>query len=335
MLWTVDQSQRIIEIGAGYNPIAPKSKGWQTHVVDHASRNDLQVKYSTAGVDTQMIEEVDTIWRSGPLHESVPPALLGKIDSIIASHVLEHIPDLIGFFQSASRLVAPGGSLRLALPDRRYCFDCFKPWTTTGDLLDAQYRGLTRHSLKTAFDHVAYSAAVDGKPAWGPHAISVPVLTSPFQLAAQTVTSFRDSVDQPYQDYHCWQFSPAGFELAILELGELQLTDWRVEKLEGPENFEFFAVLRKGGASLFDQEGLQVERRRLLVLQLKEAREQIDFIIGTGKRAPAPTDDRYQELADALAEQNNRLRDMAETLAWLRAVLSPIRRVWRTLRGLR
>src|SRR5208283_2921376 len=159
LLGTADRAQQIVEIGAGYCPVAPKSGGWNTHVVDHASRDELRTKYAAAAVDRQAIEEVDTVWHDGALHEAVPAALVGHVDRIIASHVLEHIPDLIGFFDSAARLSSPDGALSIALPDRRYCFDCFKPWTTTGDVLEAHRRRPSRHSLKTAFDHVAYSAA--------------------------------------------------------------------------------------------------------------------------------------------------------------------------------
>ncbi|HYZ24442.1 MAG TPA: methyltransferase domain-containing protein, partial [Rhodopila sp.] len=120
-----DVSSQILEIGAGYNPVAPKRGGWRTHVVDHASRDDLCVKYAAApGVDIGLIEEVDTIWQGGPLQEAVPADLVGAVDTIIASHVLEHFPDLIGFFQSAERLARNAGLLSVAFPDRRYCFDC-------------------------------------------------------------------------------------------------------------------------------------------------------------------------------------------------------------------
>ncbi len=335
LLGTADRSQTIVEIGAGYCPVAPKAEGWRTHVVDHASRDDLRRKYATAAeVDVQAIEAVDTIWQGGALHEAMPERLLGQVDIIIASHVLEHMPDLVGFLASASRLVRPGGSLSVALPDRRYCFDCLKPWTTTGDLLDAQYRGLTRHSLKTAFNNMAYSAVVDGQLAWGQYPVNLPTLMDPFQVAAQTVSLFRERETGAYEDYHAWQFTPACFRLAMLELAALGATDWHIETLEGPENFEFFALLRRGSKGV-DPASLQAERRDLLIRQLAEAREQIDFILGASDRPvrhTPPADDTYHVLLDKLAEQQATLREMADTLAWLRTVLAPVRRMLRRLR---
>jgi hypothetical protein len=335
LLGTATRSQCLLELGAGYNPVAPKSGGWKTHVVDHATRGELQKKYATGGVDTDLIEDVDTIWRGGSLHEAVPADLLNHVDLIIASHVLEHIPDLIGFFQSASQLVRFGGLLSVALPDRRYCFDCFRPWTTTGGLLEAHHQDMNRHSLRTAFDHVAYSATVDGQLAWAPRPVGEPVLMDPFAAAESTVNLFGGHSCGPYQDYHAWQFTPAGFRLIMLELLALGVCDWQVAALHGPENFEFFAVLRRSGTQQLDPATLQTQRQSLLLAQLAETREQINFIMGGAEAAPGHEREMYDELIAKLTEQDRRLREMSETLTWLRAVLSPVRRVWRTLRGRR
>jgi SAM-dependent methyltransferase len=329
LLGNASRSQQIIEIGAGYCPVAAKSDGWNTHVVDHASQDELQAKYAAAAVNTDAIEPVDTIWRGGPLHEAVPPALLGLVDLVIASHVLEHLPDLVGFLASASRLIAPGGRLSVALPDRRYCFDCLKPWTTTGELLEAHHRQASRHSLKTAFNHMAYSATVDGQLAWGARRIAQPVLLDRFAAAAATAALFRDAEARAYEDYHAWQFTPAGFALAILELTELGLVDWHIETLDGPDNFEFFAVLRQGRATPMDPDLLQATRRSLLIRQLEETREQIDFMLGRpddAQPAPGPGDGDYQDLAARLALQDFRLREMEDALQAMQVNLT-LRRI--------
>jgi SAM-dependent methyltransferase len=236
-----------------------------------------------AHVDISAIEDVDTVWRGGTLLDHIPGDLIGRFDLLIASHVLEHIPDLIGFLDAASSLLKPDGKLSIALPDRRYCFDCFKPWTTTGELLEAHHRGLTHHSLKTAFNDFAYSALIDGGLAWGPQPVNTPVLMSPFQTASDTVFTFGRSGDATYQDHHAWQFTPAGFALVMLDLGELELTDWVIDELEGPQNFEFFASLRRSREIAERKGRLQVERRDLLMRQLMEVGEQVDFML---KREP-------------------------------------------------
>jgi SAM-dependent methyltransferase len=330
LLGDVSRTSQIVEIGAGYSPVAAKSAGWRTHVVDHASQAELRQKYATAQVDTGLIEAVDTIWRAGTLDEAVPTSLHGKVDRIIASHVLEHIPDLIGFLQAASRLVSPGGCLAIALPDRRYCFDCFRPWTTTGDLLGAHWRGAKTHDLRTAFDHSAYAATSGGQLAWGPQPVRTPDFMDSFDVAANVVSAFARDPDQPYTDYHAWQFTKSSFQLAILELRALGLCDWSVAGTYGPDTFEFFVELRRRPGVAVDRGTLQAVRRDLLLAQMMETREQIDFLLQDQVSRPIPTTDVEQKLS----EQAVLLAEMAETLRWVRALLTPVRTVWRRLRGL-
>ena len=105
LLSIVDPSMRVIELGPSHSPLAPKAEGWNVSVVDHGARDELVEKYRIHPVDVSRIEEVDVIWTSGPLDAAFPPDALGTYDAIIASHVLEHIPDLIGAFRSFERLL--------------------------------------------------------------------------------------------------------------------------------------------------------------------------------------------------------------------------------------
>src|SRR3954465_10928684 len=104
---------------------------------------------------------------------------------------------------------------------------------------------------------MAYSATVDGQLAWGARPVAQPMLLDRFAAAAATVDSFHHTDARPYEDYHAWQFTPAGFALVVLELTELGLLDWHIESLEGPDNFEFFVVLRQGRAASMDPSPLQ------------------------------------------------------------------------------
>jgi SAM-dependent methyltransferase len=387
-LQPTDRTKQIVELGAGYDPIAPKAAGWRTHIVDHASREVLQAKY--AGVlDTSAIEEVDTVWEGGPLDEAVPAALRGNVDILIASNVLEHIPDPIGFYQSASRLVRSGGRMIVALPDRRYCFDCFKPWSTTGEMVEVHAAGIQRHTLKTAYNHVAYFALNDGQFAWPPGP-AAPALNTPFELAAQAVRNYQNNPGSEYLDFHTWQFTESSYRLILLELAAIGLIDWHIEDTGYSKPYEFYAILRRShDASLPAGDHLKAQRQELLLRQLAEVREQADFFLGPSVPAtPSATaeletefqrlrdklqaqdgrlndigermqrqevalqdirdclarqdlqlermlrhDGALQHIHDTLAHQNLQLRRITETLGWLRALLSPIRTIWRARRG--
>jgi SAM-dependent methyltransferase len=274
------RAHRVLEIGAGYNPVAPKAEGWTTHVVDHAGQAELREKYAPASVDLARIEPVDTIWRDGPLDRALPAGLLGGFDMLIASHVLEHMPDLIGFLRSAERVLRPDGAISIALPDRRFCFDCLKPPTLAGDLIEAHLAGHVRHSVRTGWSHLAYSVRRGELLAWDRSATEPLRWLGSLRQAGDVVALSRDAPDAPYVDYHCWYFTPAGFALAMLELAATGHVDWRIESLSEVEGFEFFAVLRRGRDGLEDRARIEEQRLALFHRVLREQREMIDAVLG-------------------------------------------------------
>jgi Methyltransferase domain len=163
ILEPIGRTASIVEIGPSYNPIAPKHDGWNTKTIDAATRPELIDKYGGhPGVDVDRIEEVDFVWRDGPLSDAVPSEPHGTFDALIASHVIEHTPDLIAFLDSAAALLAASGVMILAIPDKRFCFDYFRPLALTGDLLASHSIRRTRHSKQTVFNNAAYIVAADG-----------------------------------------------------------------------------------------------------------------------------------------------------------------------------
>ena len=102
-----------LEIGPSHNPVAPKRKGFNVHIVDHLDANGLRQKYEEHDVNAKNIEEVDFVWDGRPL-----PELIGQTacyDWIIASHVIEHVPDFVGFLQQCQDLIKEGGYISLII----------------------------------------------------------------------------------------------------------------------------------------------------------------------------------------------------------------------------
>jgi len=91
-------------------------------VVDHASAADLRDKYQGHPIDLEAIEEVDVVARNGTFVEQIPP---GSAQWIIASHVIEHTIDMIGFLNECQTVLAPGGMLSLVVPDMRVAQEFF------------------------------------------------------------------------------------------------------------------------------------------------------------------------------------------------------------------
>ena len=277
----VPPNGRVIEIGPSFNPLAPKAAGWDTHSVDHTDRAGLVAKYANdPTVDVSRIEDVDHVWSDGLISDAVPSALHGTFDAFVASHVIEHTPDLIAFLDSAATLLKPEGIVVLAVPDKRYCFDYFQPLTTTGQLLEAHAEQRTRHSRRLAFDHIAYAVAGGNSGAWGQHPLHGLRFMHSVEQAADLFGSME--AEHGYVDIHAWRFTPASFEVLLLELARLGKTDWRIERTTESEGCEFYAWLRRGGkaaAAARSPEALQARRMGLLKRTLLEARAQIDWLL--------------------------------------------------------
>jgi SAM-dependent methyltransferase len=280
-------------------------------VVDHADRETLRAKCAAANIDGDAFEEVDTVWRDGPLHEAVAASLHGRFDTMIASHVIQHVPDFVGFLASAAHLLTHDGVIAAALPDKRYCFDCFRPATTTGDVLEAHAAQRTRHSFRTAWGHAAYAVSADGQLGWGPWRVGRPKFVNSFEVSARLAAGFQSDPSLSYTDYHAWQFTPAVFELVMLELGQLGLIDWRIYQITETENFEFFVFLRRGVGRVESPDALQARRMQLLRQHLVELHQQIEISLsdeerGIAKPTPesAPSCSADLEIGlDALAER--------------------------------
>ncbi len=219
-----------LEIGPSFNPLARKADGFRVDILDHADAPALRAKYRNAGVNLDNIEEVDFVWRGEPLTETL--GRRGWYDWIIASHVIEHTPDLVGFLIECQALLSETGRLILVVPDKRYCFDHFQSLSSTGDALDAHQLVRTRPSPGRVFDHHANAVSKGrrGVLAWHRHA------PGPLRLIhdmAQARGAWRHAQGgDEYIDVHNWHFTPQSFRLVIDDLRELGLLELGV--IEGP-----------------------------------------------------------------------------------------------------
>lgn len=253
-----------LEIGASYCPVAPKRAGYRVEVLDHADASTLREKYQGHNVDVSNIEEVDYVWSGEPLHD-----LTGKenyYDWIVASHVIEHTPDLVSFLQQCEIMLKPGGLLCLAVPDHRYCFDVFRPASTPGDVIQAYLEKRRRHSLGAIWDHFSMITKKGDAVAWfkghhGKYQFIHPNLNDARTMLARAQESSE------YIDVHNWRFTPSSFKLIINDIGVFGYTSLSTSTFFETEGCEFITQLQKGSASSFDNN----EREELIRGMLKES----------------------------------------------------------------
>jgi hypothetical protein len=250
---------------------------------------------------------------------------------------IEHLPDPIGFLVAASRLThLQTGTVCLAVPDKRQCFDVFRPWTSTGDWLDAWREQRGRHSGASVFDHLAYLAQVDGAPCWPEPTVEHPRFLHTLEQAFDLYTRYQDGGRSEYLDVHGWVFTPASFELLILELWLLGVIDWEVASCQTTEPHEFVVLLRRAAPARPGAPEHEERRRQLLQRIAHEVAQTV------GRRAeaapvPAPpvaTPD-LAPLLDQLQQLSRQVSALQRDMAEMRATQHDLQRLVNLLRRVR
>jgi glycosyltransferase involved in cell wall biosynthesis len=255
-----------LEIGPSHNPIAPKKAGYNVHVLDHATAEELRVKYADHPVNLENIEEVDFVWRGEPLAE-----LIGRercYDWIVASHVIEHVTDFVGFLNQCEKLLAPDGVISLVVPDKRYCFDYYRWPSTTGDVLQAYTDKRIRHSPGTVFDYFADVANMEDRITWTKNDSGVIKFVHTFKY---TEDFWRQALtSNEYIDAHSWRFTPSSFRIILNDLQQLGLTELAEVGGFDTAGFEFYITLGKR-----KQESVIYDRQQLSRNMMREIGESI------------------------------------------------------------
>jgi hypothetical protein len=280
ILAAIRPGMRVLEIGPSIAPILPKRDGWDTCVVDHASKEELVDKYRPHAnvVDLSRIEDVDVVWTEGPLDVAVRKTRQEAFDACVACHVLEHLPDPVGFLKALEKLLSPSGVVSLVIPDKRFCFDFFKPLSTVGALLEAHRQLAARHARHIVFDFEAYNVTSRGRIVWGVEPVTDLAFWKSLEDAKKVFDTYRSTRQDPYVDCHAWHFTPSSFEMAMLELAALGEIALSVDRAFPTQGFEFYVTLRRGRDVPKKEQDLDARRLELLRATLAEVGAQAELL---------------------------------------------------------
>lgn len=235
-----------LEIGPLDRPIALKSE-CDVRYVDVFDAPSIRTHYADdPGVDTDAVPDLDFCLHTPDgeiqsLVEAVKSA--GPYSWVVASHVIEHVPDLIGWLGQVAAVLEDGARLVLAIPDRRFTFDALRPQTTVGQILQAHDDQDATPSIRAVYDHFRSLVSASAPELWaGNHATDSDRV---YELSGvlEQVRLARD--EGRYVDSHVWMFTPADFAAQIHELGLMKLVDLYVETIVPTQrdDFEFYAAL--------------------------------------------------------------------------------------------
>lgn len=278
----IDRKGRGLEIGPSYRPLAAKADGFNIATVDHADQQTLIAKYSAKSVPPERIakiEEVDYVWSGEPLSELIDE----KFDYILASHFIEHTVDLIEFLDDCEKLLVPGGTLSLIIPDKRFCFDAWRPLTTVGQVVDAHLRDGAFHSPGTVIDKHAYSVRRSGRGAWGIRNNTGPITLTQARLTDSMAIIEMAMSQEEYIDGHHWQFTPTSFSLILEDLRDLGYTKFIEASTHGTVGSEFYVSLQVGTVNppRRDRTALLQQISDELSTEAAQLRKQLDAVYAT------------------------------------------------------
>jgi SAM-dependent methyltransferase len=150
-----------------------------------------------------------------------------SLDFIIASHVIEHVPDPFAVFAAAARTLRPHGSLMLIVPDQRRTFDARRQTTSIARLAAEHFEGDASASLAS---YVEMALDVE----------DLPLMTALARARERHAAR---------QDTHLHTFTFESFtrlaRLAAQNFGFSQVTSHPGHFADAPGANEFYFVLEK------------------------------------------------------------------------------------------
>ena len=216
-------AQQGLEIGALDNPVTSKQNG-AVWYADYCSTEQLRENHSkTSTVNTDRIVRVDFVTGDRKISEVVPEDL--RFDYVVASHVAEHIPDLISWLQDIKKVLKPGGKVRLIVPNKECCFDVRRTLTEERDLVAAFVEQRMRPSPFQVYDFYRWHDR-DGR--------LVHTLQQSLDMARAAMST--------YVDAHCWVFTPSVFCEQVGSLIQAGLIPFQIEFVTEtvPGEIDFF-----------------------------------------------------------------------------------------------
>jgi hypothetical protein len=210
--------------------------------VDYADADSLRKHYAgSPSVDATKIVETDAIWGKQTLVET----LKRQVDFIVASHVIEHVPDLITWLGELRDALKADGQVRLAIPDKRFTFDILRRESELSDILDPYVTSARVPKPRAILDYYLNATQVDPLAAWrGELNESNPTRPNTFEPA---MAMARDAaINGTYHNAHCWVFTPRSFANLLEQLSALGLVQFACDQFFDTEvnTIEFFVSLR-------------------------------------------------------------------------------------------
>jgi len=167
-----------------------------------------------------------------------------KFDYVVASHVIEHLPNMFGWLRDLANILNTNGRLFLVVPDHRFTFDMMRPLSSLGELIENDRRLLQQPSFRSVFDQRYYHRQVLARQVWQTRPEDGKPRIEP-SFSAENALKFAQRADSEYIDVHCNVFESESFVELINGSHDLQFQPFRCTTMEPttPSFLDFMALL--------------------------------------------------------------------------------------------
>lgn len=176
---------------------------------------------------------------------TIAEAVDRRFDYIVACHIIEHVPNMLGWLRELADVLNPEGAFFLVVPDRRYTFDLERPLTTIGELIENDAADRKRPSIRAVFDQRYYHRNVSAHHLWKNYEKERGRSKKTF--TAEQAMSLAKEARKRYVDVHCNVFDSDTFTEVIRASHDLGLHPFACEQLRPTEKpfLDFVALLRR------------------------------------------------------------------------------------------
>jgi SAM-dependent methyltransferase len=149
-----------IEIGGAHLPIPVDTRCCRIQYVDRMSATEIAALFPE--LDGYSIVETDIL--CNVQHKGLGIFGDETLDFVIASHLIEHLPNPLGFLEECQRVLQTNGILYLVVPDKNYTFDRTRDVTPLVHLVEDfkhDTREVDEHHLEDWLRHIRGTAIPD------------------------------------------------------------------------------------------------------------------------------------------------------------------------------
>ena len=235
-----------LELGPNVNPMFRKSHGYNVKYLESRGTQELREWMKSRNRNPSLVEEIDFILaRNMDLSGNVSGESFRWVAS---SHVLEHIPDFVSHLNEVYSVLEEGGVYAAIIPDRNFCFDCNKPKSSLGDVVEAYIEKRKIPRIASNIDEFRYGARPQGVTmgGWTAEQAQNPLIPKypNWQDLVKRIIHDEERKESVWAG-HSWRFDPITFSEIIMDLSYLELVDLHLFQIIPTYNMDFIALFKK------------------------------------------------------------------------------------------